>query len=376
MTFTNSPLVNYTQISPNKTSNRNHEIDTITIHCVVGQCSVQTLGAIFAPTSRQASSNYGIGYDGQIGMYCEEKDRSWCTSSASNDHRAITIEVASDTTHPYAVNDKAYAALIALCTDICKRNGITELKWQADKSLIDQTNKQNMTVHRWFASTACPGDYLYNLHTQIAKDVNARLNVTPELAFSVGDIVNFAGGTHYASADALGGSGVGASNAKITAIFANGTHPYHCRAIDDAGSFVGGVYGWVDVAAVSAITSYDEIYVVKSGDTLSDIAAKYGNTYQTLASYNNIASPNMIAVGQKIKIPKASTTIEAGDIVKIIGSKYSSGTSIPSWVLAKSWIVYSAPSDSDQVIVNKSEDGENAIMSPIKRGDLSLVKKG
>lgn len=173
--MSNSSLVSYTKISPNKTSPRNHAIDTITIHCVVGQCSVETLGNVFAPTSRQASSNYGIGYDGKIGMYVEEKDRSWCSSNSANDNRAITIEVASDTTHPYKVTDKAYAALIDLCTDICRRNGIKELKWKADKSLIGQVDKQNMTVHRWFANKSCPGDYLYNLHSDIAAKVNARL---------------------------------------------------------------------------------------------------------------------------------------------------------------------------------------------------------
>lgn len=176
MGFTNSPLVNYTRISPNRTKNRNHAIDTITIHCVVGQCSVETLGNVFAPTSRQASSNYGVGTDGRIGMYVEEKDRSWCSSSASNDHRAVTIEVASNTYAPYAVNDKAYASLINLVADICKRNGIKELKWKADKSLIGQVDKQNMTVHRWFASKSCPGDYLYNRMGDIASKVNAKLN--------------------------------------------------------------------------------------------------------------------------------------------------------------------------------------------------------
>lgn len=176
MAYTNSPLVSYTRISPNRTKNRNHAIDTITIHCVVGQCSVETLGNIFAPESRQASCNYGIGADGRIGMYCEEKDRSWCSSNAANDHRAVTIEVASDTKHPYAVNDKAYAALIDLCTDICKRNGIKKLLWKADKSLIGQVDKQNMTVHRWFANKSCPGDYLYNRHSEIAELVNKRLS--------------------------------------------------------------------------------------------------------------------------------------------------------------------------------------------------------
>ena len=85
--MSNSPLVSYTKISPNRTSPRNHVIDTITIHCVVGQCSVETLGNIFSPTSRKASCNYGSGYEGKIGMYCEEKDRSWCSSSSKNDNR-------------------------------------------------------------------------------------------------------------------------------------------------------------------------------------------------------------------------------------------------------------------------------------------------
>lgn len=111
-----------------------------------------------------------------------ENDRSWCTSSASNDNRAITIEVASDTYHPYRVNDAAYKSLIKLLVDICKRNGIKELKWKADKSLIGQVDKQNMTVHRWFANKSCPGDYLYNLHGQIAKDVKSQKGAFNDLS--------------------------------------------------------------------------------------------------------------------------------------------------------------------------------------------------
>lgn len=174
--MSNSSLISYTKISPNKTCPRNHTIDTITIHCVVGQLSVETLGNVFAPASRQASSNYGIGSDGRIAMYVEEKDRSWCSSSTSNDNRAITIECASDSVHPYSINSKVYASLIKLCADICQRNNIKELKWKADKSLIGQPDKQNLTVHRWFSSTACPGDYIYNRLGQIAADVNAILN--------------------------------------------------------------------------------------------------------------------------------------------------------------------------------------------------------
>ena len=184
MGFSNSPLVSYTKISPNRTPNRNHVIDTISIHCVVGQCSVETLGNIFASPSKQASSNYGIGPDGRIGMYVEEKDRSWCTggsmrvngiSGSSNDYQAVTIEVASDTTHPYAITDKAMVAVIDLCADICRRNGIKRLLWQGDKSLVGNVARQNMTVHRWFANKACPGDYIYERLGDIAAQVNAKL---------------------------------------------------------------------------------------------------------------------------------------------------------------------------------------------------------
>ena len=172
MNYTNSSLVDYIKLSPNNSGERNHIIDTITIHCVVGQVSVEALGETFYKKSRKASSNYGIGTDGRIGLYVEEKNRSWCSSSASNDNRAITIEVASDTIPPYTVNDKAYASLIKLLADICLRNNIKQLLWKADKKLIGQVDKQNMTVHRWFANKSCPGDYLYNKHTEIANEVN------------------------------------------------------------------------------------------------------------------------------------------------------------------------------------------------------------
>ena len=180
--MSNSNLICYTKISPNKTSPRNHKIDTISIHCMAGDLSVETCGNVFAPSSRQASSNYGIGSDGRIAMYVEEKDRSWCTSSASNDNRAVTIEVANDggAETGWHVSDKAYKALLDLVTDICRRNGIKRLLWKGDKALIGQVDKQNMTVHRWFAAKACPGDYLYNLHGQIAAEVNKRLGAQEE----------------------------------------------------------------------------------------------------------------------------------------------------------------------------------------------------
>lgn len=181
--MSNSPLVTYTKLSPNHSGKRNHVIDTVTIHCMAGNATVETCGAIFADPARNASSNYGIGSDGRIALYVDEANRSWCTSNAANDHRAITIEVANNGGAPdWPVSDKAYAALLDLLTDICRRNpGIGRLRWRGDKNLIGQVDKQNMTVHRWFAAKACPGNYLYNKHAEIVAEVNRRLEGEEEM---------------------------------------------------------------------------------------------------------------------------------------------------------------------------------------------------
>ena len=159
MSYTNSPLVVYTKLSPNHSGQRTHAIDRITPHCVVGQLTVESLGNIFAKSSYEASSNYGIGADGKIALYVEERNRSWCSSSNANDQRAVTIECASDDKHPYTMNDKVYSALIKLCVDICKRNGKTKLLWFADKNKVlnyqPKSDEMILTVHRWFANKAC-----------------------------------------------------------------------------------------------------------------------------------------------------------------------------------------------------------------------------
>ena len=174
--MSNSELVNYIKLSPNHSGQRKQKIDMITIHCVAGNATVEVIGQIFAPTSRQASSQYGIGSDGRIGMYCEEKNRSWCTSSNKNDQRSITIEVANDSGGPlWHVSDAAMDSLIKLCADICRRNGIEELRWQNKKELWGQVDKQNMSVHQWFANKACPGQYLLEKHNYIVQEVNKLL---------------------------------------------------------------------------------------------------------------------------------------------------------------------------------------------------------
>ena len=323
--MSNSPLVSYTKISPNKTSPRNKKIDTITIHCVVGQCSVETLGNIFAPTSRQASSNYGVGVDGRIGMYVEEKDRSWCSSNAANDHRAITIKVASDTTEPYAVNDKAFAALIDLVTDICQRNGIKKLVWSTNKEdRVNHKNGCNMTVHRDYANKSCPGTYLYERHGKIADEVNKHLGSYEESTagttdaqassqtLTVGTEVNFTGTKHYTSAyKTATGKNCKAGKAKITAIAAGKAHPYHLVAVSGKGSTV---YGWVDAADVSVAADQ----TIQKGDKVKVLKAQTynGGTFKTYYDVYDVIQVNgdrvVIGIGKTV-----TAAVKASNLQKV-----------------------------------------------------------
>lgn len=179
MGYTNSSMVAYTKLSPNHSGQRTHVIDRITPHCVVGQTTAEGLGDWFAKTSTQASSNYGIDRDGHVGLYVEEKNRSWCSSSGANDQRAVTIECASDTTEPYAFKDIVYQKLIELCTDICKRNGKSKLIWFGDKEKTlnyePKSDEMILTVHRWFANKSCPGNWMYSRMGELAEKVTAAL---------------------------------------------------------------------------------------------------------------------------------------------------------------------------------------------------------
>ena len=199
MTYTNSPLVAYTKLSSNHSGQRNHAVDRISPHCVVGMCSAESLGEWFARSSTQASSNYGIDKDGRVGMYVEEKNRSWCTSSNANDQRAITIECASGTREPYEMNDAIYNMLIRLCVDICKRYGKKKLLWFADKAKTlayePKADEMVITVHRWFADKSCPGEWLYSRLGDLAAKVTAQL-----------------GGSSGGSGSGSGGSGSGSSS--------------------------------------------------------------------------------------------------------------------------------------------------------------------
>lgn len=167
--MSNSNLVKHINISPNKTSPRSGTISKITIHHMAGTSTIESCGTGFANPSRQASSNYGVGTDGRVGMYVEEADRSWASSSTANDNVAVTIEVANSSTGGnWPVSDTALNATIDLCVDICKRNGIYSLTFTGNAN-------GNLTLHKYFAATECPGPYLESKMNDIANSVNSRL---------------------------------------------------------------------------------------------------------------------------------------------------------------------------------------------------------
>jgi len=172
--MSNSKLISYTKLSPNHSGKRVYPITKITIHHMAGNLTVEQCGALFANSARQVSSNYGIGTDGRIALYVDEANRAWTSSNYDNDQRAITIEVANCSGDPdWKVSDKAYDSLIKLCVDICKRNGIKKLNFTGDKS-------GNLTMHKYFAATGCPGPYLEKKFPEIASKVNAQLTEKPK----------------------------------------------------------------------------------------------------------------------------------------------------------------------------------------------------
>ncbi len=300
MAYTNSPLVVYTKLSPNHSGQRTHSIDRITPHCVVGQCSVETLGNIFYPTSRQASSNYGIGADGRVGMYVEEKNRSWCSSSKANDQRAITIECASDTAAPYAFKDVVYQTLIKLCVDICKRNGKKKLLWLGNKdrtlSYNPAADEMVLTVHRWFANKSCPGDWMYARMGDLASKVTAALGDSssqPETPAAPAEKLT-SGYYRVRKTWKDAKSQIGAyrvlSNAKAQA----DKNPGYYVFTNDG----------VAIYPAEAKEPY-RIHTVVKGDTLWEIAKKYlgnGSRYPEIKALNNLKS-NVIYSGWKLKIP-------------------------------------------------------------------------
>lgn len=312
--MSNSKLISCTVLSPNNSGTRTMKIDRITPHCVVGQLTASSLGAWFAKKSTQASSNYGIGRNGEVGLYVPENKRSWCSSSAANDQRAVTIECASATKAPYTMNDAVYQSLINLCVDICKRNGKTKLLWLGDKAktlaYTPKADEMVLTVHRWFANKSCPGDWLYKRLTDLAMKVTTQLAVdsaaekakeqvkpSDQTTLTAGTALDLKNEPLYLAAS----SSVRSSTVTGRYWFWGGAVINGRIRITNSKSRVGvngQVTGWIDHPAVVVI------YKVRAGDTLNKIANAYKTTLSAILKANpDIKNPDLIHVGDLIKIP-------------------------------------------------------------------------
>ena len=320
-------------------------IDRITPHCVVGQCSVETLGEIFYPTSRQASSNYGIGVDGRIAMYVEEKNRSWCSSSNANDQRAITIECASDTTEPYAFKDVVYNRLIELCVDICRRNGKKKLLWLGDKDKTLAYNPASdemvLTVHRWFANKSCPGNWMYARMGDLASKVTAQLGgtaaktpaqtqpvTTTDAEKTIWDFLYGKLGNAYGAAGLMGNlyaesalrpnnlqntyeKKLGLSDAEYTAAVDNGTYTNFVK--DSAGY---GLAQWTYWSRKQALLDYARA----AGKSIGDLQTQLGFLWKEIQGYKSVLDTLKTATTVKAASDAVLTGYERpadqGDVVK------------------------------------------------------------
>lgn len=268
--MSNSSLVTYTRLSPHFTKMSGKVNRKITIHHMAGDLSVETCGNVFQ--RNEASANYGIGSDGRIGMYVEERDRAWSTANPENDRQSINIEVANDEIGgEWHVSDKALESLINLCVDICQRNGIDKLVYTGDAS-------GNLTRHNMFAATTCPGPYLQSKFPWIAETVNARLS----------------GGSDDAIYTVKSGDTLWGIAQKFGTTVDDLARKNH---ISDPSLIV--------VGQKISVGSGKRIVTVRSGDTLWDLAAKYlgsGSRYKEIAQANNL-SGSVIHPGQELVIP-------------------------------------------------------------------------
>ncbi len=321
--MSNSPLVDYIKISPNSTNPRRDKIKKITIHHMAGNLTVETCGNVFASASRKASSNYGIGTDGRVGMYVEEKNRAWTSSNAANDNQAVTIEVANDQIGgDWHVSDTALNKLIELCVDICKRNGIEKLIYTGDAS-------GNLTRHNMFANTNCPGPYLQSKFPYIADEVNKRLGATSPNQTSNTD------------SKVLYRVQTGAFSNKANAVALE--NKLKAQGFDTCIVQVGNLYK-VQVGAFGVKANADAMLAKLKG-----------------AGYDAFVTTN-----SEMAVPPTSSepSLKVGSKVKVIGDRYATGQAVPSWVKNNTYTVQQIT--SDRVLLKE-------IVSWVYKKDLKLV---
>ena len=408
--MSNSSLVSYIKMSPNYTKMTNKKNKKITIHHAAYNASVESLGAGFANPNRDASSNYGIGSDGRIGLYVDEANRSWCSSDADNDGQAVTIEVANDEIGGnWHVSDKAMESLINLCVDICERNGIEKLIFTGDAS-------GNLTQHNYFAYTLCPGPYLKSKFPYIANEVNKRLgasNVTGTASTGsdadnkkIWDFLMKNIGNEYGVAGLMGNilaesgmrsdnmedvhqSRLGYNDKTYTSAVDNGTYDnfvkdsvgyglaqwtYHARKqalLDYARSqkkSIGDMNMQLEFLIKELKTSFKNVIAdLKDAKSVLDASNSVLLKFECPADQSKAVQKKRADYGQMYYDKYATKTsvvkFKVGDEVKLLsGATYYNGQSMPTWLF-------------DMKLYVREINGENIVISTLKSGAITGTVK-
>lgn len=317
--MTISSLSSYTKISPNK-SNRTKKVCKFTPHHMAGNLTVETCGNVFAPSSRQASSNYGIGSDGRIACYVPEEYRAWTSSNANNDQMAITVEVANDQIGgEWHVSDAAWNSLVNLAVDVCQRYGFT-LEWTGD-------SRGSLTNHWMFANTNCPGPYLKSRMAELANTVNSRLGKGPvsqpqqtPAAPAPANTGQVEPGSYTCVVDKLNVRNAPTVNSSSVAAYSKGQV---INSIDNWSTEADG-YIWGRYTSWSGQTRYVAIRTVGGTEYLRKTGAASGGNQQTQPSNGSTAGGTYIVKASKLNVREAPSTS-----AKIVAS-YSKGQRIYS----------------------------------------------
>ena len=304
--MSNSRLVNVKvpTYEGNYTKGRSgRKIEMITIHHMAGVLSAEQCGKIFQAKGRGASSHYGIGNDGKIGLYVDESDTAWCNSNWDSNCKSVTIETSNDKTGgQWTVGDKALNSLIKLVADIAKRNNLGTL-----------VKGKNVTWHRMYANTTCPGDYLLSKMDYIIQEANKlneeikpselkiekidkkkiKLNKNANLWNLDFDNWNEAKSVKTYEKDTI-----------IENIVAIAYHKLGGKYYMTEYSYSNNIHNGFNVVDCEDVEEF-VTYTVKKGDNLSKIAQKYNTTWQKIYEDNKSvigSNPHIIKEGQVLKI--------------------------------------------------------------------------
>lgn len=277
------------------------KIEMITIHHMAGVLSAKRCGELFQNTNRKASSNYGIGYDGKIGLYVDEENTSWANSNWDANCKSVTIETSNDKTGgDWHVGDVTLNSLIKLVADIAKRNNLGKL-----------VKGKNLTWHQMYSKTACPGAYLLSKLDYIvdeANKINEQVEPVTDLKIEKIDkkkiklnkdtsLWNF-DFTEWKDAKAVKNYEKGTVIEDIVAVATNILGGKYYMTEYSYNNNIHNGFNVVDCEDVIDIVTY----TVKRGDTLSKIALKFNTTVDELVSLNNIKNKDLIYIGQVLKI--------------------------------------------------------------------------